>query len=114
MSFTYVVNSKIFAEAPAETISSMVLELDNGEAMVPPVIDLVFLSLVHHSVIQQQATSEVNLLITMVETESSPPTQMVPKQGEGQPEHEIELSLILPTSSTSSSTYLVVVSEPTR
>ena len=107
----YVVNSKNFAEAPTETTPPMVLEPEQGDVMVLPAIDPVLLSLVHHSVTQQQATLGVDLPITTVETKSTSPIQTVQEQGEGQP--EIELSQILPTPPSSLSTDLVVVSEPT-
>ena len=74
--FRYAVNSKNFVEALAETISPMVSEPKQGEVVVPLAIDPILLSLVHYSVTQQRATSVVDLLITKIEMESTPPIRL--------------------------------------
>ena len=89
----------------------MTSEPKQEEDVLLPVIDHVLLSLVHQSIIQQQATSR-DLPVTTVETEHVSPVQMAPEQSKDQPEPE--LSLVPLTYPASLSIDLVMVSKPAR
>jgi len=99
---------KKIAEAPPTTSKPK-----QEEDFVPPVIDPAWLSLVHQSVTQKQATLG-DLPMKTVEMKFAPSVQIASEQGESQPEPETESSLILPTLSASSSTDLVVAPESVR
>ena len=81
MFYISIAQSKSFEEAPAKVAPPVTSKPKQEEEVAPPVIDLVLLSLVDQSVVQQQATPG-DLPVAKVETESVSSTRTASEQGE--------------------------------